>query len=341
MRRHARQIGLDIGRAWVKAAQCDRSARIERVAAFPRADAAGSVDGEEAVLIAESLLRHGFEPSPVVIGLNVRDVRLEEIDAPPVADEHALDRIIRGEIGRLSRWEPDTYTAQWWRVPAPARASAQDTVLSIAAPVATVDAGIEPLVDAGFDIQAVDLRVGAAARLCAAQAQRDHLVVVVDVGWTCVEIAAWLDERLVFVRRIEEAGLALLAAALPRVGLGERMLVESLVSDRGERSHAWDVARGGFHAAARRIGEDLVAELDLTLTYLARRFPSAACCEVLIAGGGARVDALVEPLASSPQVGARRADLRQLARFHGRAAAQAGEPIFLPACGLALWEEAG
>lgn len=339
MRRRTRQIGLDIGRTWVKAAQCDRRGRIDRAAAFPRVPGGTGVDQQEAVLIAESLLRRGFEPSPVVIGMNARDVRLEEIDAPPVSDEHALDRIILGEIGRLAHWQPDTYTAQWWRVPAPSRANAQDTFLSVAAPVTTVDAALEPLAGAGFDVQAVDLRIGAAARLCAAQAESDHLVVVVDVGWSCVEIAAWLDQRLVFVRRLEGAGLATSGASLPRVPMGEQVLVESLIMERGECSHAWNVARAGFFAAARRIGESLVSELSLTQAYLARRFPSAERCEVLIAGGGARIEALIEPLAESSDVSARRADPGSLVSFHARAGAYAAEPILVPACGLALWGE--
>ncbi|MCL4219965.1 MAG: hypothetical protein KJZ65_01210 [Phycisphaerales bacterium] len=339
MRRGARQIGLDIGRAWVKAAQCDRSRRIERVAAFPRKGEGAGLEAEEMVVIAETLLRQGFEPSPVIIGLNARDVRMEELEAPPVSDEHALNRIILGEVGRLARWEADTYTAQWWRVPAPTRASAQDTFMSVAAPITTVDSAIEPLAAAGFDIQAVDLRVGAAARLCARQAQSDQLVVLVDVGWSCVEIAAYFDDRLVFVRRLEDSGLAQVGASLPRVAMGERLVLESLVMDLSVQSHAWNLARAGFFAAARRVGENLVSELDLTLTYLARRFPGARCCDVLIAGGGARIEALIEPLATSPDVGARRAEPGQMVPFHPRAADHTGEPIFLPACGLALWGE--
>ncbi|KAA0216475.1 MAG: hypothetical protein DYG94_04825 [Leptolyngbya sp. PLA3] len=334
-----RQIGLDVGCAWVKAAQRDRSGRIERVAAFPRTNAGAGVDAQEAVLFAESLLRHGFEPSPIIIGMNARDVRLEEVDAPPVSDEHALDRIILGEIGRLSHWEPDTYTAQWWRVPSPTRASVQDTFFSIAAPISTVDSSIEPLTAAGFDVQAVDLRVGAAARLCAARAESDRLVIVVDVGWSCVEIAAYLDQRLVFVRRLEGAGLASIDESLPRLRLGDRLLAESLALGRGARSPAWDIARTSFAAGARRIGENLVAEINLTLTYLARRFPSAQRCDVLVAGGGARIDELIEPLATSPDVGARRAEPGQLVGFCARAASQASEPIFVSACGLAMWRE--
>lgn len=337
MKHLVRQIGLDIGGAWVKAAQCDRSGRIERATALPRVRPGVGVDADEAEMIAEALLRYGFEPSPVIIGLSVREVRLEEIEAPPVSDEQALDRIILGEVGRLSHWEPETYTAQWWRVPAPTRASAQDTFLSVAAPVATVDSAIEPLAAAGFDIQAVDLRASAAARLGAARVQSDQLVVMVDVGWSCVEIAAWLDQRLIFVRRLEDAGLAQVGTALPRVAMGDRLVVESLAMSRGGPSHAWNAARIGFLTAARRVGESLVSELNLTLVYLARRFPSAQRCDVLIAGGGARIDALIEPLATSPDVGARRAEPGQLIHFHPRAAAQACEPIFLPACGLALW----
>lgn len=333
-----RQIGLDIGHAWVKAALRDRSGHISRAAAFPRESDAPMPDADEVIGMAETLLRLGFEPDPVVIGVGSRDLRLEEIEAPPVPDEHARDRIIFGEIGRLAHWDAGSYTGQWWQVPAPARASAGATYLSVATPTSTLDAIVNPLIQAGFDIRAVDMRAAASGRLCARKAAADQLIVTVDVGWSCVEIAAMFDHRLVFVRRLDELGLSGVCGQMPSVRLGQKLVFESLALGRCEPLPAWRSARASYGVACRSLGQSLERELTLTLGYLARRFPSAATAEVVVLGGGARLEALLEPLQSTNEFVARRGVPGELASVRSKPSAWADEPMFVTACGLALWD---
>lgn len=337
MMRVSRQIGLDIGNAWVKAAMRDRSGRMARIAAFPRLNANAAVDDGEATFIAETLLRQGFVPAPIVLGMCAQDVRLEEIEAPNVLDEVALDRIILGEIGRLSRWEPGSFTGQWWQVPTPVRAGATGTYLSVAAPRSTIDALVGPLSTVGFDVMAVDLLAAATARVCSRGADEDHLVVSVNIGCNSTEIAASLEHKLVFVRRLAGIGLAEVSGQLPDLPVGRPILFENLCRGDFMKSPASHAVIAQFGNACHSLTETLREELDRTLAYVARRFSSATRFDVFVCGGGARIATLMSALAQSPEVLAKRAELPTSVPQVTKT--WKDEPICIAACGLALWGE--
>lgn len=337
MMRSRRQIGLDIGHAWIKAAMSDRSGRLTRIAALPRPRPGAALEFDEAAFIAETLLRQGFEPVPVVLGVSSDHVRLEELEAPVMLERSALDRIILGELSRLTHWEPGTFTGQWWPVPTSSRATATGGYLTVAAPTATIEALVEPLLDVGFDIMAVDLLTAATMRVCARGVGQDHLVMSVDIGFVGTEISALLDGSLVLVRRLPHAGLAEICKQLPDVPSGKATLLERLCTGQVRPSAASHALLASFGSSIHELTDMLREEIERTLAYLARRFPSASRCDVFLCGGGARIDPLVSTLAESPDVLARRPELPACQPHIGRR--WSNEPMCIAACGLALWGE--
>ncbi|GAB4383742.1 MAG: hypothetical protein Kow0022_04370 [Phycisphaerales bacterium] len=340
MMRSRRQIGLDIGHAWIKAAMRDRSGRLTRIAAFPRSTPGAALEFDEAAFIAETLLRQGFESVPVVLGVSTEHVRLEELEAPVMLEGSALDRIILGELSRLTHWEPESFTGQWWPVPTSLRAAATGSYLTVAAPTAAIEALVAPLLEVGFDIMAVDLLTAATMRVCSRGVGPDHLVVSVDIGFVSTELSALLDGSLVLVRRLPHASLAGICRQLPDLPSGRAALLERLCTGQVHPSAASHALLASFNSAIHELADLLQEEIERTLAYLARRFPSATRCDVFLCGGGARIDALVSTLGQSPDVLARRPELPACQSHVGRR--WSNEPMCIAACGLALWaEEAG
>jgi len=334
------QIGLDIGRTWVKAAMRDRAGRIARLAAFPRLSESSQLDELEGAFIAETLERQGFDACPVVVGAGADEVSVAEIEAPQVGHEQALERIIRAEIERVSHCAPDASTAQWWRVPAPARGAKSDTFLTVAAQTESISRLISPLVAAGLDVAAVDLRAAAHTRACASDADADELVMVVDIGWHTTEIATQLNGQLCFVRPLHGVGLHSVNAALPVVSAGSRLVFDALSTQpQLAEQHAWAGAWESLRSACRALARTIIDELDLTLAFLARRFPAARSGRVFIAGGGACLEPLAEALQADDRVPLLRASPGSLLAHHPRVGDRMDAPVLLGACGLALWQE--
>ena len=125
---------------------------------------------------------------------------------------------------------------------------------------------------------------------------------------------------------------------MPSVRLGQKLVFESLALGRCEPLPAWRAAQSSYAVACRSLGQSLERELTLTLGYLARRFPSAATAEVVVFGGGARLDEVFDPLQGASDFVARRGVPGDMADVRSKSGAWSGEPMFVTACGLALWD---
>lgn len=349
MRRGHRQVGLDLGRARVKVAERDGAGRIVRLASFRRRVPGASLDESEASWIAAGLERKGFGGVPVVVGACIDSVRVDEIELPAVKPGISLDRIVQQEVARMGRGREGEIALAWWPIGASARGGAH-SALAVSCPISASERIAEPLASSGLDVISIDLRQAASARLSARGRAESGLVVVVDIGWGSAEVTAWQGSEPVFVRTLDRCGLREAGSIVPECDAdGEEgvMMHPWMVHDRVmlfEQIVRHDASDPVLEQWRRRVAarlhglaNELATEVEKTLVYLSRRFGGLDAATLCFAGGGAALEAVMRPIsarlgAAEVCVPAERCDVA------GVAVERAREPMFVSACGLALWE---
>lgn len=334
------RIGLDIGSVRVKAAQGDRSGRVRRLASIPRLHPGTPIGQDEAWHIGETLMRQGFVPGPIVLACPPEQVRIEELDLPPIRDAAAIERVVSAELARITHWAPGTFEQAWWLIPAPSQ-SASGAALAAASTHSHAESFIEPFDSVGFDVEAVDLNPAATARACAARLAPEGLACAIDIGWRSSTLAVWIDAQLVFVRALPLSGVQSIAAALGLEPAEAATVLERLAQATDDAPWGSPALTRGFRLELRALGATLAAELERSYTYVARRFPEIECAATLVCGGGANLPGLVDGLCAGAGSRIVRATPGSLLEHGAGASRLADDPGLVAACGLMLWHEGG
>lgn len=334
------RIGLDVGSVRVKAAQRDRFGRLRRLASFPRLRPAEPVDADETILIAEVLLRQGFHPGPIVMASPPEQVRIEELELPPIKERAALDRVVASELARITHWAPGTFEQQWWPIPAPAQRSS-GAALAVASTHASCESLIDPFDAAGFDIEALDLRSAATARACKVGAASGGTKCAVDVGWNTSTLSVWIENELVYVRMLPGSGMRSVARALGLDDSHAPAVLEQLTTASDESPWGPVGLNKAYRSEIRAAGASLAVELERSYTYIARRFADSEAIETFLCGGGANLPGLIESLHNS--LGSTVVRATPAALFGPSAAASrwTEDSSLVVACGLMLWNGGG
>lgn len=291
---HPSRIGIDIGRMRVKAAQADRRGRIVRMASFPRCTPIEPAHADEASHIAETLLRQGFTPAPVVLASDRAQVRIEELALPVIEDETALSRIAASEVARVTHWAPGTFEFANWSIPTSSAQGSAANTLAVACTHANGEAAIEPLAAAGFDVEAIDVRSAALVRSCTTPEADSGMVCVADLGWEATCLSASLDGTLVFVRTLPSTGVKCIATGMELDPDYACAILERLCATNGFSTWGTEAVHRSFATRVQELGQMLSEELKRTFAYMAHRFPNASPISTFLCGGGARLPSIAE-----------------------------------------------
>ena len=293
-------IGIDIGARRFKAAQLDASGdAIAAATALPRTDSSGVPSPEEVRRLWNVLERGGFAGHQLVLAAPADKVVGSVLELPK-SQALAIGQLARMELARSHKCAPEAMEVGCWELPAPARAGKSVQVMASACR----HEDLTPLLDAfetqGFEIEAVDLRSCALARVAARLPENDDdsrkegaVTGILDLGWTGATLVLLHRDTIVYERRISEGGLQKLHDELLR-----RLHIDAEIADflMGDSSNSEESEAAALQpdvdALIANHAESLASEISASFEYAAHQYHDAAVSNLNLCGTGACVKGL-------------------------------------------------
>lgn len=232
-------IGLDLDAGTIRAAQVARTRAGRRVVAsarIDRPDPDATIGADELRRLADALDRQGFVGRSVVVPASQTRVRRLMLDLPPAGG--AVDAMLfaREEFASAHHWRPDAFELASWELPAPGAGAPRRQALVTGLLHEDAESPTLALEEAGFMVEAIDLRCWAIARALELTRDSGGVAVGLDFGWDCATLLAAHRGEIVYERSFESAG----GGAMTRIAT-ERLSVEPRLALHALRSSA----RGG------------------------------------------------------------------------------------------------
>jgi len=321
------------------AAQLDASGNsVAAATALPRADPSGIPSSEEICRLWNVLERGGFAGHRVILAAPADKVVGSVLELPR-SQALAIGQLARMELARSHKCAPEAMEVGCWELPAPARAGKSVQVMASACR----HEDLTPLLDAfesqGFEVEAVDLRACAIARVAARLNgnEDDAVTGILDLGWTGATLVLLHRDTIVYERRISEGGLQKLHDELLRRLHIDAEIADFLMGDasRGEESEA--ALQPDVDALIANHAESLASEISASFEYAAHQYHDAGVSNLNLCGTGACVNGLDKHLRTHLSVPT--AALRPAQVFPGleKQQLQCISPELVAALGLAMF----
>jgi len=287
-------IGIDIGARRFMAAQLDAAGdSVAAATALPRTDSSGIPSPEEVRRLWNVLERGGFAGHRVILAAPADKVVGSVLELPR-SQALAIGQLARMELARSHKCAPEAMEVGCWELPAPARAGKSVQVMASACR----HEDLTPLLDAfesqGFEVEAVDLRACAIARVAARLNgnEDDAVTGILDLGWTGATLVLLHRDTIVYERRISEGGLQKLHEELLR-----RLHIDADIADflMGDASHGEESEaelQPDVDALIANHAESLASEISASFEYAAHQYHDAGVSNLNLCGTGACVNGL-------------------------------------------------
>jgi len=291
--RRQRPIGVDIGSRMIHAVQLnDRGAPMHRVA-MARAHPGGPFDADEALRLAEVLIRRNIPGDRLVLAAPPDLTLNASLELPPRSSGAPLEQIARAESARMHN--VTDFEMAFWSIPEPARAASASYGIATICPHERAENLLAAFDSTPFIPEAIDLPAWAFARAAAPRLDPGNVSAVLDLGWSRGELIALHGETVIVQRPLPEAGVHSAHGALLReldldAELAE-IITEQIGFDgeiEGAEPGAMQIVRDALTAHAERT----IAEVRSSLSYVSHRYPDARLSGVLLVGGGAAMPGL-------------------------------------------------
>lgn len=287
-------IGIDIGARSFMAAQLDASGdSVAAATALPRTDPSCIPSPEEIRRLWNVLERGGFAGHRLILAAPADKVVGSVLELPK-SQALAIGQLARMELARSHKCAPEAMEVGCWELPAAARAGKSVQVMASACR----HEDLTPLLDAfesqGFEIEAVDLRACAMARVAArlTRHEDDAVTGILDLGWTGATLVLLHRDTIVYERRISEGGLQKLHDELLRRLHIDAEIADFLMGDasRGEESEA--ALQPDVDALIANHAQSLASEISASFEYAAHQYHDAGVSNLSLCGTGACVNGL-------------------------------------------------
>jgi Tfp pilus assembly PilM family ATPase len=286
-------IGLDIGRASIKAVQVtlrDRTPHVQATLVMRRTSAGHSLDWDEAQRLQRAMHRQGLTGSRLVLVAPSDALVGGSISVPPADKNVGREKIVEMELGRTNKLSPGTFEMAWWDLPTPAHGSTLGKAHALALPHATVEPTLHVLAELGLRV--VRTVPGSLALLAAAQRHPIDprcIAAVLDLGSTRGNLALMYAGRVVHERALPDFNLDELEAALSRrLGVGG-----DAASFAMSRFGLCDSPVGLVACETESLLAEAVAplaeEIGMSFAYVSHLYPEAELGQLLLVGGGGRL----------------------------------------------------
>lgn len=281
------------------AAQLDATGNsVAAATSLPRTDSSGIPTPEEVRRLWNVLERGGFAGHRLILAAPADKVIGSVLELPK-SQALAIGQLARMELARSHKCAPEAMEVGCWELPAPARAGKSVQVMANACR----HEDLTPLLDAfetqGFEVEAVDLRACALARVAAKlpadgeESRKERAVAaVLDIGWTGATLVLLHRDTIVYERRISEGGLQKLHDELLRRLHIDAEIADYLMGDasHGEESEA--ALQPDVDALIANHAESLASEISASFEYAAHQYHDAGVSNLNLCGTGACVNGL-------------------------------------------------
>ncbi len=275
-------VGLDIGARHVAAAKVRvAGARFEvlEAARWERCEPGQPLSTLEAQRVMDVLARRGMSEAEIVVALPPARQISAVMELPARGTGAPVDLLARDELARLNRCEAATLQCANWDLPAAGRGRAgaeTGAVMAVGCVTTEVASFVEPLIDAGADVAAVDARGPALCRgagLMRGGVGSPVLTMALDIEDDGAVLVVLVDRVVVYERALPEARLeALVQRVGKRLGLSADdagLVLETCTVERAQGG-------GAVRMAIAEYADDVAREVGISVGYAAQRFPQAA-----------------------------------------------------------------
>ncbi len=306
--------------------------------ALPRTDPSGVPSLDEIRRLWNVLERGGFAGHRLVLAAPADKVVGSVLELPR-SQALAIGQLARMELARSHKCAPEAMEVGCWELPAAARAGKSVQVMASACRHEDVTPLLDAFESQGFEIEAVDLRACAMARVAARLTgnEDDAVTGILDLGWTGATLVLLHRDTIVYERRISEGGLQKLHDELLRRLHIDAEIADFLMGDasRGDESEA--ALQPDVDALIANHAESLASEISASFEYAAHQYHDAGVSNLNLCGTGACVNGLDKHLRTHLSVPT--AALRPAQVYPGleKQQLQCTSPELVAALGLAMF----
>ncbi len=292
-------IGVDVGDRSIKAVQFARGGRRPRIGAVASVDRVGGeagITGLEVRQLRQRLNASGFRGHSVALAVPGEKLLTGIMELPPANSGAPIEMLARGELARMHKCDPQSFEMASWRLPAPARAANTTFVMGAACTHADADSLLDCFEAEGLRVERLEIQSQALARACEPLLRSTKgLAGILDIGWTAPRLVLLYDSVVIYERKLPKSAYGAMVGELARtlgfdVPQAEGMLRGS--SPAGTDAQAIDAARKQY---VSRMAE----EMRIPLSYVSNQYSDAVADQLLLVGGGARLEGLAEQLAAA------------------------------------------
>lgn len=283
-------IGLDIGSSTIKAVQLRRRGGTLETAASVQIARVGDpdcpIDEREVARIESVLYRRGFAGSRITLAAPRSALFSAEVETPTHGRDVPVDAIVRTELARVQRVEPNSLEHTNWDLPSSGRRQTSNAVMAVGMDRAGLVQTIDCFEGVGLQVVAVDLPGLALARAARASMPdaKAPFSVVADIGHAAVSISVLHDDTLVYEREAPGGAIGRLVRRIAdRTGVEGDIAAALLSSPHIGDADATTLALVADHA--NLIAEDVRA----SIAYAAHRYRTDPSAVVVACGGGAEL----------------------------------------------------
>ena len=335
-------IGVDIGHRRIKAVQVGDDGRLLHRLNIERLQFGDTLDQADATRLAGAIAGHGFQGTTLAVSPPKGSLKTGVLELPPKGSGAPIEQIAQMELARMHKLEPGRFEMAIWTLPAPARAGTMTHAMGAACDHESSTTLIDTLLEAGFEVDGIDVPAWAVARACRPRLQAEQVTLVVDVGWTSTELTVMHGNIVIFERSRAESGLCRLADHLEH-SLGLSSESAAYVLEEIGVSGTITGVEGPIADETRQIAHDfadrLADEIRAASAYASHRYPETPAARVLLVGGGAGMPGLCEHLASVCSLETESLSPHLLAECDDTPVERWCDSGLMSAYGMALWSE--
>lgn len=340
-RAQASLIGVDIGHRRIKTVQISGTGRLLHRLNIERVEFGETLGEADAARLAGALVGHGFEGTALAVCPPKGSLKTGVLELPPSGSGAPVQQIAQMELARMHKLEPGAFEMALWMLPPPARAESMTHAMGAVCDHDASTRLINTLVDAGLDVDAIDVPAWAIGSACRSRLANDTISLIVDIGWTSTELTVMHGDVVIFERSRAESGLCRLADQLEQsLGLSSEsatFVVEEIGVSGAVDGSVADETRRIVHDFADRLADEIRA----ASAYATHRYPEAPAPCVLLVGGGAAMPGLRDHLATVGSLEIESLSPHQLTACEDGRTERWCDTGLMSAYGMALWSEDG
>ncbi|MEM9346538.1 MAG: pilus assembly protein PilM [Planctomycetota bacterium] len=295
-------IGLDVGRATVKAAQVthhDKGPSLDGCVVLRRTAAGQSLEPDEAERLVRAMERRGLTTTRLVLTAPTDALVGGSLNVPPTDSGAARDKIISMELSRAHKLSPGSFEMVWWDLPASSSGARIGQVHALGLPHSAVEDSLQVLSELGLGI----VRTVPSSLALLATAQRYPvdprcISAVIDLASNSGHLSLMYAGRVVHERALPDFNLHKLTQVTSEI-IG----VEPAVAMRAFGLYGVSESPEGMLACETNallgdVIEPLAEEIGMSFSYVSHLYPEADLGQLLLSGGGANMPGLSETLST-------------------------------------------